>query len=1018
MQSPAPELKSYMVRAGAGAGKTYGLVERVVEVYQTFRKSGQIPRIVLTTFTRKATQELKERLVLRACNAQDAGLLQFVSDPMRLHISTIHGLLNVFLKQVGHLSEIDSGFQIADEGEADGLARRALRDTLLNHPEGLKWFETYGFERTLVMMRRFDAAEREGEPLSPATTEDLAAMAGEQRDLWRAKLAELAAGILEEVDNDKWREYAFTLERFVAAWPGFGTEGLPTKPRRNPKKPEFEDWHQRIDELLPEFREEFRKDAWDERQWPKMAEMWREFHAAASEFSRKYFELKMQHSRFEMADLELLSLKILREKPFLGAVFAENWDYWMIDEYQDTSPVQVQLLEALMAGQKRYLVGDPQQSIYLFRGADMNVFAEAEAEMKVAGAQIEHRRRNYRSEPDLLHFINAFTSSVAPDFASMQTRDLENLPNRDVCVMMRAPTKDDELRAVVSRVSELVRDGVELQNICILGRTHQNLLEVSRALKHFGYPTHVHASRGFTSRREVMDAQSLWAFLLNPHDNANLIALLRSPWFFVPDAKIEEWTAHKPDSLWRSVVERKTSHRVIDELKSALESVRKYGVLKTFEDVLTSACVLDLCLHNDPAGRKESNLWKLVMKARELESESTRSLLDLCERELSFDPMDASEGDANSAQEPNCINLMTVHGSKGLEFDHVIIPRMGEAQKLSTTDLFGHMDGKFFFPLWNEEDGRSIPSLLDMALARRQRERETKEFDRWLYVAVTRAKQTLTFTWSDRASGSWASRSTWFALEQGRHEEQMFTFAVREEWPDPEIFLPSRQHHPQVRPLFKEPGEHAVERQAVTDLVNAMSGAPLPKKEFLLSSYQARGAGQKIHRALENLKYNPEHFAETSDPAIEYVLGLKDPDMRQLIANGFVEWGFQVQTPRRIVEGQIDVWGKLNGILYIADYKSGSPSKMKQALEQLALYAWALRKFGHKEPIELLVIYPLAQKTVKQKFSEDLFRDWEVKFGLTEAAGENNLGAPLLDGGHGNVEGDLVGSAKAIHLRE
>ncbi len=75
MQSPSPELKSYMVRAGAGAGKTHGLVEAVVRVYKAFAQHGQTPRIVVTTFTRKATQELKERLVLRACDAGDAGLL-------------------------------------------------------------------------------------------------------------------------------------------------------------------------------------------------------------------------------------------------------------------------------------------------------------------------------------------------------------------------------------------------------------------------------------------------------------------------------------------------------------------------------------------------------------------------------------------------------------------------------------------------------------------------------------------------------------------------------------------------------------------------------------------------------------------------------------------------------------------------------------------------------------------------------------------------------------------------------
>ena len=81
MPGPALELKTSITRAGAGAGKTTGLVERVTEVFRAYRERGESPRVVLTTFTRKATQELKERLIARACRDQDPELLQFVSDP-------------------------------------------------------------------------------------------------------------------------------------------------------------------------------------------------------------------------------------------------------------------------------------------------------------------------------------------------------------------------------------------------------------------------------------------------------------------------------------------------------------------------------------------------------------------------------------------------------------------------------------------------------------------------------------------------------------------------------------------------------------------------------------------------------------------------------------------------------------------------------------------------------------------------------------------------------------------------
>lgn len=989
MPGTTPELGRSIVRAGAGAGKTTGLVARVKAVYLKFKAEGLRPRIVVTTFTRKATQELKERLIRSACKDEDVGFLQFVTDPSHLQISTIHGLLNIFLRQVGHLAGLDAGFQIVSEVESAQLARLALRETVLAHPEGLNWLETYGFTRVLSMLRAYEHARREAGDMQSASFKDLEAAVAEFAAKWKAELNELASSILEEVDDAKWIEYANGMRSFLKTWSGSRADldKLPSKPRNSKSQEHLSVWHERTQETIEQFKKELKSPGWNHELWPKMANEWKAFTEFADEFVRRSWEQKDASARLEMADLELKSMEILREVPGLGKIFAENWDYWMIDEYQDTSPLQAKILQALIGEQPRYYVGDPQQSIYLFRGADVRVFEEAWEETVRFGGEAVELRRNYRSEPDLLMWINSFMNGVGPAFKDMEAREAPGKSERPAVKMIRTEDEAAELNAVVARVGELLAGGAKLEQICVLGRTHKTLMDVSRALRERGYPTHVHSSRGFSERREVLDAQALWKFLINPHDNFSLMILLRSPWFYVEDAKLSSWMQDKPSSLWLKLVLLKESEtpESIVRLRAAHLKVGRMGLARAFESTLCASAMIDLSLVNDPAGRKESNLWKLVLRAREIERDGGQSLLDFLDQDPGSDALDASEGDATSAQEPNSINLMTIHGSKGLEFDHVIVPRMGEASPPSQNASLAATAGKFHFPVWADdaEDAKSpfIASPLDELKRREDGDRKLEEFDRWLYVALTRAKSTLTLSWSKIARKSWAWEHDHFLLEPGTHSQDFFSFEISDQPGEPQNYSAKTRDDSKIRkPWRARDGEH-VERLSVTDLVKVKATEIVPRED-LLKRWQAQNQGTRIHRTLEALKYGLQ--PEENDKATNYVLSIDKPPMRELIAAGEAEWGFQVRTPTQVVEGQIDLWAKHNGVLYVVDYKSGSQKFEESAFKQLSLYAWALRKFGHKEPIQRVVIYPLTEKIKIQEFTEELFDSWELEFSGTK----------------------------------
>lgn len=982
MQSPTLELKDTMVRAGAGAGKTTGLVNQVIEVYRRYRAAGLgAPRIVLTTFTRKATQELKERLILRAVTEKDADLLQFVSDPSRLHISTIHGLLNMFLKQVGHLAGLDAGFQIVSTAEGDHLARLALREVLVEQGEALSWLEVYGFQRVLQMCRAFQTFELEQGELRPAGLEEIESAARERLRYWSNAFHMLSADILESTDEDSWVCFAKDIEACVKAWDHSlpDLETFPSKPRRSKKQAHLEHLHEVAEKICKSFKDEMKEPAWQREFWPRMVESWAAFTGVAAEFSRVLRRMKNDQARFEMNDLELKSIEILRANPFLSTVFREAWDFFMIDEYQDTSPLQVEILTALIGEKPKYLVGDPQQSIYLFRGAEVGVFFAAEKSIQESGGNSFELTKNYRSEPNLLLWINEFMATIGDSFMRMQPRTEPEDASEKACVtFFRAADPAVEGKGLVARIHQLLSEGASLEQICVISRTHRGLMEISQTLKEYGYPTHVHSARGFTTRREVIDAQALWKFLANPHDNLNLLILLRSPWFMVEDWQLAEWMKDRPQSLWRRLESLERIPDAILRLRDTQRLLVREGMVRAFEKSLCANAFVDLSLHNDPAGRKESNLWKLIHKAQALEKEGGSSILDLMEANAE-NPLDATEGDATSAQEPNCINLMTIHGSKGLEFDHVIIPRMHESPVASHTAPFSAENGIYFFPIWDDDEGRFVASTLDTRVVKQRREREAQEYGRWLYVALTRAKKSLTLSWSGAGRDSWVECSPWFKKLKGLYKEKDYCYEVVEEMPDPQAFVASSQATLQVRePYSAKVMEMPDARFSVTDLLEK------PEKPMaiadLLRRGQAQAAGTRIHRALEALKYGGA-VSDQDDEAVRYVLALEEPPLREFIRTGQTEWGFQIQTQSRVIEGQIDLWAEHHGTLYVVDYKSGSMKEIESAFKQLTLYAWALRRFGHKEPIKMAVVYPLKQTTKIRDFNEELFLAWEVELG-------------------------------------
>jgi ATP-dependent helicase/nuclease subunit A len=1026
-----------IVRAGAGAGKTYTLTHKVMDLADEHMKEhGRFPRVIVTTFTRKATQELRERLMVLALE-EKPHLVDFVNSRSHLVVSTIHGVMDLYLKRYGANICIDPGYKIVAGPEASKLARQTLRQILLGEESSADLLESFPFNRLVALARRLDRLWFENPEARPFGLADFQQIFEERAKEAAAGLREAASRIREETEKENWVGMAEDYLKLAAIlskgdWSKTRAEFIQLrevmKIARKPSRGESPVSEETIEfaKSARESADEFRETLYDPEAWSTFVSSYEAFERIASRFSRDFRKTKLDQGLLEIADLEYLAMSCIREHPATVDAFWKEWDFWLIDEYQDTSPFQVELLGNLTGESPNFVVGDPQQSIYLFRGARSEVFGEREKQILEGGGSRRLLTMNRRSRPELLLFLNDFFSRLDPPFQPMEPFFKEGQvadPERVVATVFVASkplpeesgaeaageqtsanevTEDQEMRAIVAYIQDLLEKGAKPEDICVLARTNAALTEVASWLSRFHLPTHVHAAAGFYDRREIRDALAFMKFLVNPHDNFNLVELLRSPWFKMPDDALAEVARQRLPSLWDALLAQRSmadQFKVIGRLQSLLQFCMSEGISETFKRGLIAAGFIDLSHVHDVSGRRESNLWKLLARLQQEECRpgfNPLAFIHASENEIRVEESNA-EGDAVAAVEPDRINLMTVHASKGLEFLHVILPRMEQKPRLTNSEEFTYDEHKRRWAMRVPfgEDREMTGSLPESAWLELFRAQELQEHARVLYVALTRAVESVFLSWTGAAKkDSWAEMVK-LDLAPGLHEGESYSYLVRGGEPELKEALREEDERIEPRKLWREPvaadnalgiltGSETEKALSVTQILDRKAG-----QHFVHGSdvqvarlLKLASTGTAVHRLMELLKYPSRERMEQLIgkwfpgqeqkvlEAVAFVRTLEQPPLLQIIANGDVEWGFAISVDGLMIEGQIDLWGRTDqGEAWIVDYKTGNPELRDKAFEQMALYAFAVRRSGllrDDEPLKLAAIYPFAREVYIQ----------------------------------------------------
>ncbi len=1017
MSNKNTEFVNTMVKAGAGAGKTYGLINKIVDLVREFSLTHpeKLPRFVVTTFTRKATQEVRERLLAKALDLQKTDpefgevFLKFLKGSGFLFVSTIHGVLNVFLKQYGPLIGLDPDFKLT--ATSDTLFSQTIHEMLVEDEKFSGLVNKFSFRRVKLFLMEHHRASLFNPQLQPlpeevflkywktqvqtilTSSQDLMAYIEPQLEKSKGEALKNFYGALSNLknkilaENDLWKQ----LQLIRLSKSEF--------PKSLGSLTQWDDFYKSLRKNLMEIISSFEDDPWiDKEHFYSHLNDQSLLSDFGRQFSQKWLKAKIQLAEIELEDLELLTLYILRQFPNETKVFSESWNYWFIDEYQDTSPIQVEILNALIGDCPHYVVGDPQQSIYFFRGARSKVFFEKLKQFTEASARIEEKKINRRSQTPTLHFINDLMDLVNKhQFTPMDPfvdRDIDELLVGHFYLL--STDQDEEiLQQLTFGIKNVLASGAEPSSIAILCRENRELQRVFKQLQLAGLPAQIFSQGDFLEDRAVRDALCFWLFLVNPYNDLNLVELLRSSWFRVSDEILLQASQAKKDSLWKSLLEFNCG--TIERVKLYIKDLATLGHYDVWLKGLMDSNAFDDCTVDDVSGRKEGNLWKLVTMIHAGLKDGTLNYTNPLNRELNSEAR--SNNEARSIRESNQIQLMTIHGSKGLEFEHVFLPFLNQSKKKDGASFFSaDLNNTYWIlSLIDPQTQSATTSFYAQKTADEVHSLLLEEAERLFYVAITRAKKSLHFfcpEQSDQVSDTgWALHLKEFASKApGKYLEKSnrYEFQVLKELEDRELTnkndLAFDVHEVQIPEPQNDPDEHTKSEicslltttHSITEIISQVKNPSAhldsntdKSKVDKVFELELLNQGIATHRELESFCAT-KNFDSLSQTLQTFIKSASFP-LLEIIQNGCAEWAFSVESPIGFIEGQIDLWGWDNKKqLWIVDYKTGSSEYKEKAFFQMMFYAWGLLKTKmalDAGKINLAVCYPLQQKTFIKEIS-------------------------------------------------
>ena len=780
--------RSLLVEAGAGSGKTHEMAARMAAgvaagVYH-------IEQMAAVTFTRKAAAELRGRFQLALEDelkaAHDDQRRRRVAEALarieRFFSGTIHAFCARLLRERPIEAEVAPGFGELDEVD-DRLAREASwrefrararqngdADLALITAAGIKAQDLDGAFATVCLYEdvEFDAIDVPAPDPSEAW-QKLAAF-------WKIIEKELPDPIADDATCGTLKK----ARRFARAWT-FAQRIGPSAPRLAELlgywdfKPGItQKWwsenaseKKRLNALIPSVHQQLIDDVVT----PWLGRWRQHLYAPCVRLLMRARELaakdRARRNVLSFNDLMLKTARLLKARPDVCEALRAKYRWLFVDEFQDTDPLQAEIM-FLLAGSTNplFVVGDPKQSIYRFRRADIDIYNHVRSVIGGDdGRGVVSLTTNFRSVPELCEFA---TGIFAQRFPAVPTREAPAfaplVPNRNAggapALFTLAVGKDDE-EALIARYirSEVNAGRRQFGDFMILTRKRKPLAGLQSALEALQIPVEVSGAAAFGQSTQVAVLSSVLQALADPQDGVALLGVLRGPLFGVSDRDLFAWKqAGGYFSLFSTVdpLPNGKAGAGAARVSSSLEQLRRWH---RWLQVLPAGAALDRLLEDSgylalaaasPGGVEAGDVLHAVDRVRVAVeagytlAEAAESLVDASEDSSEVESWPLKPGQAQ------VVRLMNLHKAKGLEAPVVILadPGGGYSPNPSVRVIRDGERVTGVFPIVRKNEqgwgGTTLAEPPDWeAHAAEEQRYLTAEEDRLLYVAATRAQDAL-----------------------------------------------------------------------------------------------------------------------------------------------------------------------------------------------------------------------------------------------------------------------------------
>ncbi len=736
-----------------------------------------------------------------------------------------------------------------------------------------------------------------------------------------------------------------------------------------------------------------------------------------------YQKLLIDNNYLDFGDLINYTLELFEKRPGILKFYQQHFKFIMVDEFQDTNFAQYKLVKMLSGNEKNIaVVGDDDQSIYKFRGASVSNILKFKDDFPELNeiTLVE----NYRSSKEILDIAYKFIQQNNPDrleFKLKINKELKsNTKDPGAVEVIEADDLNGELNTVAKKVLELKTNKNTWNDFAILIRSNNAAEELLPVLQNYGIPHTFYANTGLYKKPIILDLLAYLKLLDNVNDSFSLYRVLNLALFRLEIndiANFLEFSRKKTLSLYEAL-EKIHGHNLIKKdsekklnllhtyLKKHFQLCQEKPVTEIFVDVVKDLQIAER-IEEETLENSENRelIEQFYKKIERFESENLDKSLHNFLWQLSLEEEAGDEGkinfDPNSG--PESLKIMTIHSSKGLEFENVFVINMVDKR----------------FPSVSKRDVIEIPKNLVKDILP-EGDFHLQEERRLFYVALTRAKRHLYLTWSKNYGGKQNKKPSIFLVEAGLLPSEKINKATgkvvfvksRKKQTTNVISIPEKFSYSQLKDFETCPLKYKYQyylKLPVKGNKYLSFGNTIHKtfeeylKQFKLQSNFSQpdlfGQSEKTpelpeYKILEKFyeknwiddwydtKKQKEEFFKLGKQMLKKFF---DYSSHNLPTPKYIEQSFFLFLGNYKLVGRIDRADSNKNGLIIYDYKTGKlPNKSeKKDIDQLYIYQWAAEEYLKEKVCALKYWYlkedenqflsePLANKNDVEKLKTEL----------------------------------------------